>query len=54
MHFACVTGHALMVSAGFLLKKLAHEHNLAVLVRFFLFSFYLNISFITNGRFIFS
>ncbi|GAV57867.1 Rad51 domain-containing protein, partial [Cephalotus follicularis] len=25
-------GHALMVSAGFLLKKLAHEHNLAVLV----------------------
>uniref|UniRef100_A0A803Q7G5 RecA family profile 1 domain-containing protein n=1 Tax=Cannabis sativa TaxID=3483 RepID=A0A803Q7G5_CANSA len=25
-------GHALMVSAGYLLKKLAHEHNLAVLV----------------------
>ncbi|KAI4322179.1 hypothetical protein L6164_021896 [Bauhinia variegata] len=25
-------GHALMISAGFLLKKLAHEHNLAVLV----------------------
>ncbi|KAK7404618.1 hypothetical protein VNO78_05573 [Psophocarpus tetragonolobus] len=25
-------GHALMVSAGFLLKKLAHEHNIAVLV----------------------
>ncbi|XP_054812727.1 DNA repair protein RAD51 homolog 4 isoform X3 [Prosopis cineraria] len=25
-------GHALMISVGFLLKKLAHEHNLAVLV----------------------
>ncbi|KAL5169430.1 DNA repair protein RAD51 4 [Glycine soja] len=25
-------GHALMISAGFLLKKLAHEHNIAVLV----------------------
>ncbi|KDP44181.1 hypothetical protein JCGZ_05648 [Jatropha curcas] len=25
-------GHALMTSAGFLLKKLAHEHNIAVLV----------------------
>ncbi|CAL5211383.1 unnamed protein product [Lathyrus oleraceus] len=25
-------GHALMVSVGFLLKKLAHEHNIAVLV----------------------
>ncbi|XP_040992950.1 DNA repair protein RAD51 homolog 4 isoform X4 [Juglans microcarpa x Juglans regia] len=25
-------GHALMTSAGFLLKKLAHEHNLVVLV----------------------
>ncbi|KAF5447026.1 hypothetical protein F2P56_032608 [Juglans regia] len=25
-------GHALMASAGFLLKKLAHEHNLVVLV----------------------
>ncbi|KAH7572435.1 hypothetical protein JRO89_XS04G0256700 [Xanthoceras sorbifolium] len=26
------TGRALMISAGFLLKKLAHEHNLAVVV----------------------
>ncbi|KAF3974039.1 hypothetical protein CMV_002579 [Castanea mollissima] len=25
-------GHALMISAGYLLKKLAHEHNVAVLV----------------------
>ncbi|KAK8463894.1 hypothetical protein PHAVU_011G067900 [Phaseolus vulgaris] len=25
-------GHALMISAGFLLKKLGHEHNIAVLV----------------------
>lgn len=25
-------GHALMASAGFLLKKLAHEYNLSVLV----------------------
>ncbi|XP_017411391.1 DNA repair protein RAD51 homolog 4 isoform X1 [Vigna angularis] len=25
-------GHALMISAGYLLKKLAHEHNIAVLV----------------------
>ncbi|KAL5055965.1 hypothetical protein RYX36_036647 [Vicia faba] len=25
-------GHALMISVGFLLKKLAHEHNIAVLV----------------------
>ncbi|KAK7262412.1 hypothetical protein RJT34_29985 [Clitoria ternatea] len=25
-------GHALMISAGFLLKKLAHEHNIAVMV----------------------
>ncbi|RDX95835.1 DNA repair protein RAD51-like 4 [Mucuna pruriens] len=25
-------GHALMISAGFLLKKLAHEHNIAVLI----------------------
>lgn len=27
-----ISGHALMVSVGFLLKKLAHEHNIAVLV----------------------
>ena len=26
------TGHALMISAGSFLKRLAHEHNLAVLV----------------------
>ncbi|KAM7522247.1 hypothetical protein LguiA_012149 [Lonicera macranthoides] len=25
-------GHALMISAGFLLKELAHEHNLAIIV----------------------
>lgn len=29
-----ISGHALMISAGFLLKKLAHEHNIAVLVSF--------------------
>jgi len=27
-----ISGHALMISAGFLLKKLGHEHNIAVLV----------------------
>lgn len=27
-----ITGHALMVSLGFLLKELAYEHNLSVLV----------------------
>ena len=32
-HLVGNTGHALMASAGFLLKKLAYEHNLSVLVR---------------------
>lgn len=36
INFICIlwviSGHALMISSGFLLKQLAHEHNIAVLV----------------------
>lgn len=38
INFICIlwviSGHALMISSGFLLKQLAHEHNIAVLVSF--------------------
>lgn len=30
--WAVYAGHSLMVTAGFLLKELAHEHNISVMV----------------------
>lgn len=37
-------GRALMISAGYMLKKLAHEHNVAVLVSFLLDTCYAQFS----------
>jgi len=47
-----ISGHALMISAGFLLKKLGHEHNIAVLVSFgFLFLIIVSKAYYLKGLF---